>query len=266
MIVVTYDENGNPIRLLSSEANVLTTSQRKASYPPIHKNLYTGQSSEVDSFIDNWMKVHSIEIHNLSTSNESTDNLNTPLPCLSFEDMKFPSSLLHLLNQQGYLEPTAIQACSLPLILTGRNIIGSSATGSGKTCCYLLPLLLSITQQAWFHTNQQGPLALILVPTRELAEQIASVAKPFFSLYHIKSLCVTGGISEWSQKKALYKQTYDVIIGTPGRFIELVNQNYCSLDNCCYLVRMKLLHNSNRFLMKQIEWFQWVLNNRFVLS
>lgn len=182
------------------------------------------------------MKAHSIEIHNLSTAKESAEILNTPLPCLSFEDMNLPSSLLRLLNQHDYLEPTAIQACSLPLILAGRNIIGSSATGSGKTLCYLIPLLLSITQQAWFHTTQEGPLALILVPTRELADQIASVAKPFFSLYHINSLCVTGGMSEWSQKKALYKQTYDVIIGTPGRFIELVNQNYCSLSSCCYLV------------------------------
>lgn len=200
------------------------------------RELYNGESSESDSFIQTWIHSHGIEINNLSTSNESQIHLKTPLPCLSFEDMNLPSPLLHLLQKQDYVEPTAIQACSLPLALSGRNIIGSSATGSGKTLCYLLPAVLHIINQPSFKQERKGPIVLILVPTRELAEQIAAVGKSLFALYKINAFCITGGTSEWQQKKTLHNQVFDLIIGTPGRFIELVNQNYCSLENCSLVV------------------------------
>lgn len=188
------------------------------------------------------MKAHQIELHNLVTK-QSNQPEQLPSPCLSFEDMQLPDRLLHQIIKNGFIEPTAIQACSLPLALSGRNLIGSSATGSGKTFCYLLPLLIHIIHQTVFHANQQGPIGLILVPTRELAEQIASVGKAFFALYKINAVCITGGTSEWQQKKTLYNQVADVIIGTPGRFIELVNQNYCCLDHCSYVVGVYIVYS-----------------------
>ena len=237
-MIVTYDEDGNPIKKLTIESNVISHSHRLSSYPPLTKNIYKGSCSEIDSFIQTCIESHQIEMHNLITKQTDSNTRALPKPCLSFEDFNFPDRLLHILARGGFIEPTAIQACSLPLALSGRNIIGSSATGSGKTLCYLLPLILHILHQTHFHSHQQGPLGLILVPTRELADQIASVGKAFFATYKIQTMCITGGMSEWQQKKTLYNQTPDVIIGTPGRFIELVNKEYCCLDNCSFVVRI----------------------------
>lgn len=75
-----------------------------------------------------------------------------------------------------------------------------------------------------------------MVPTRELAEQIAAVAKPFFSLFDLSLLCITGGQSEWEQKKALFNHHYHCVIGTPGRLIEIINAKYLPLKWCSFIV------------------------------
>ena len=75
-----------------------------------------------------------------------------------------------------------------------------------------------------------------MVPTRELAEQIAAVAKPFFSLFDLSLLCITGGQSEWEQKKALFNHHYHCVIGTPGRLIEIINAKYLPLKWCSVIV------------------------------
>lgn len=75
-----------------------------------------------------------------------------------------------------------------------------------------------------------------MVPTRELAEQIAAVAKPFFAPLRLSVLCVTGGQSEWQQKKTLHERSFHCIVGTPGRFIDLVNQKYLPLNRCSFVV------------------------------
>ena len=81
-----------------------------------------------------------------------------------------------------------------------------------------------------------GPVAVILVPTRELAEQIATVLRSFLSPFGFTHLCVTGGQSEWHQKKTLHVQAFHVLVATPGRFIDLVNQKYVSLTRVTYVV------------------------------
>lgn len=75
-----------------------------------------------------------------------------------------------------------------------------------------------------------------MVPTRELAEQIAAVAKPFFSLFDLSLLCITGRQSEWEQKKALFNHHYHCVIGTPGRLIEIINAKYLPLKWCSFIV------------------------------
>ena len=85
-------------------------------------------------------------------------------------------------------------------------------------------------------SETDGPIGLILVPTRELAEQISAVVRSFFSGFGVNHLCITGGQSEWHQKKTLFNQSFHVIIGTPGRFIDLVNQKYVSLNRVTYVV------------------------------
>lgn len=81
-----------------------------------------------------------------------------------------------------------------------------------------------------------GPIGIVMVPTRELAEQIASVAKSFFAPFHLSVMCITGGQSEWQQKKTLHVRSFHFIVGTPGRFIDLVNQKYLPMNRCSYVV------------------------------
>lgn len=81
-----------------------------------------------------------------------------------------------------------------------------------------------------------GPIGLILVPTRELANQIASVARSYLAIFGLSYLCITGGQGEWQQKKTLFNQSFHVMISTPGRFIDLINEKYISLRRVTYVV------------------------------
>ena len=97
-----------------------------------------------------------------------------------------------------------------------------------------------------------------MVPTRELAEQIAAVAKPFFSLFDLSLLCITGGQSEWEQKKALFNHHYHCVIGTPGRLIEIINAKYLPLKWCSFIV----LDEADRMLDMGFEpQIQMILSN-----
>ena len=106
------------------------------------------------------------------------------------------------------------------------------------------PLLLQLLAQKSFRFSvlsrplapSDGPIALILVPTRELAEQIATVLRSFLAPFGFTHLCLTGGQSEWHQKKALHAQAFHVLVATPGRFVDLVNQKYVSLARATYVV------------------------------
>ena len=84
--------------------------------------------------------------------------------------------------------------------------------------------------------DSDGPIGIVMVPTRELAEQITAVAKSFLTPFHLSVMCITGGQSGWHQKKALHVHSFHLIVGTPGRFIDLVNQKYLPLSRCSYVV------------------------------
>lgn len=143
LILVTYDKDGNPIKAVSKEPNVITSLQREASYPPCTKDFYSAESTTSDA-LKQWVLDYHISIHNLVT--DSSVPLKTPPPCPDFRSLPLPSKVIDALLCQ-FSHPTPIQAASLPLALAGRNIIASSPTGSGKTLCYLLPLAVHISGQ-----------------------------------------------------------------------------------------------------------------------
>lgn len=242
LILVTYDKDGNPVKTISKEPNVITFLQRESSYPPCKKDFYTAEESTASDALKQWILDNHISIHNLVTG--SSTPMKTPPPCPDFRTFPLPPKIADSLPRQ-FSHPTPIQAASLPLALAGRDIIASSPTGSGKTLCYLLPLVVHILGQPCVlltslitrtFAEADAPCALVMVPTRELAEQIAAVAKPLFALCDLALLCVTGGQSEWQQKKALFGHHYHCVVGTPGRLIEIVNEGYLPLKWCSFLV------------------------------
>lgn len=117
---------------------------------------------------------------------------NVPKPVTHFHEAGFPSIVLKKLESQGFNKPTGIQAQGWPMAMSGRNMVGIAQTGSGKTLSFILPALLHIAAQpAAKYAN--GPLALVLAPTRELAIQIQEVARTYGNLLGIRNACVYGG-------------------------------------------------------------------------
>ncbi|VDN11260.1 unnamed protein product, partial [Dibothriocephalus latus] len=138
----------------------------------------------------------------------------------------------------GYEEPTAIQRQAIPIGLQNRDIIGVAETGSGKTLAFLVPLLTwiqSLPKLERLEDAEQGPYALILAPTRELAQQIEEESVKFGSPLGIKTLAVIGGLSREDQALKL-RMGAEIIIGTPGRMNDVLENRYIVLNQCTYLV------------------------------
>lgn len=125
-----------------------------------------------------------------------------PSPVVSFAHFGFDEPLMKSIRKSEYTQPTPIQSQAIPAALSGRDIIGIAKTGSGKTAAYLWPLLIHIMDQKELQAGD-GPIGLILAPTRELAIQIYNEAKKFGKVYNINVVCCYGGGNKWEQSKAL---------------------------------------------------------------
>ncbi|EEH11616.1 ATP-dependent RNA helicase DBP9 [Histoplasma capsulatum G186AR] len=155
----------------------------------------------------------------------------------SFETLKLDPRLLQALTQQKFTKPTLIQAEAIPLALDGKDVLARAKTGSGKTAAYLLPVLQSILQQKMNNPAHKSISALILVPTRELAEQVHRTAISFsaFSGKDIRSANLTQKVSDAVQR-ALLADLPDIVVSTPARAVANVNSSALSLERLTHLV------------------------------
>ena len=112
-----------------------------------------------------------------------------------------------------YSQPTPIQSQAIPIALSGRDCLGIAKTGSGKTAAYLWPMLIHIMDQPELKPGD-GPIGLILAPTRELSQQIYTEAKKFSKVYKIRVVCCYGGGSKWEQSKDL-QEGAEIVVATP---------------------------------------------------
>jgi superfamily II DNA/RNA helicase len=143
----------------------------------------------------------------------------------SFADLPLPAQVLRTLDELGVREPFPIQAATLPDALQGRDVLGRGRTGSGKTLAFGLPLL---TRTAGRRAEPKQPLALILVPTRELAQQITQALQPYAEALRLRTATVVGGLSIGRQIAAL-REGAEVVVATPGRLHDLIERNACRL-------------------------------------
>lgn len=155
-----------------------------------------------------------------------------PKPIKFFNEQQFPEYVMREIMKQGFAEPTAIQAQGWPIALSGRNLVGIAQTGSGKTLAYMLPAAVHISNQDRVQRGE-GPIALILAPTRELAQQIQSVAREFGNQY--RHTCLFGGTPKGPQAKDLEKGV-EIVIATPGRLLDFLEHGTFNLRRCTYLV------------------------------
>ena len=141
---------------------------------------------------------------------------------------------MHQIRKSEYTQPTPIQCQGVPVALSGRDMIGIAKTGSGKTAAFIWPMLIHIMDQKELEPGD-GPIAVIVCPTRELCQQIHAECKRFGKAYNLRSVAVYGGGSMWEQAKAL-QEGAEIVVCTPGRLIDDVKKKATNLQRVSYLV------------------------------
>ncbi|XP_046741670.1 probable ATP-dependent RNA helicase DDX23 isoform X1 [Diprion similis] len=161
-----------------------------------------------------------------------------PDPIRSWKESGFPKEILDIIDKVGYKDLTPIQRQAIPIGLQNRDIIGVAETGSGKTLAFLIPLLLWITSLPKIERLEeadQGPYSIILAPTRELAQQIEEETNKFGQPLGIRVVVVVGGLSREEQGFRL-RMGCEIVIATPGRLIDVLENRYLVLNQCTYIV------------------------------
>ncbi|MGV4413069.1 DEAD/DEAH box helicase [Chryseobacterium sp. T1] len=170
-----------------------------------------------------------------------------------FSDLQIIKPILDALNQQGYEKPTPIQEKAIPTILNGQDFLGCAQTGTGKTAAFAIPILQNLAKN--HSPNNKKIRALILTPTRELAIQIEDNFKDYGKKLPIRSLVIFGGVKQGAQETALRKGV-DVLIATPGRLLDFINQRIISirdleifvLDEADRMLDMGFVHDVKKIL------------------
>jgi superfamily II DNA/RNA helicase len=159
-------------------------------------------------------------------------------PAASFAELELPAQVLRTLTERGVREPFPIQAATLPDALAGRDVLGRGRTGSGKTLAFGLPLLVRTAGQ---RAEAKQPLALVLVPTRELAQQVTEALAPYAEALRLRMAAVVGGMSIGRQIAEL-REGAEVVVATPGRLHDLVERKACRLGR----VRITVLDEADQ--------------------
>jgi len=169
-------------------------------------------------------------------------------PLQTFAELGFPDTIMKICS--GFSNPTPIQAQCWPVLASGRDIIGIAETGSGKTLAFSIPALAHLKHRVETEGRSKAgfPKMLIVSPTRELAMQSQEVLEAAGSSCGVRSVCVYGGVPKWTQKEAL-KKGVEVVVATPGRLIDLINEGVCDLSQVSYLV----LDEADRMLDQGFE-------------
>ncbi|RMY51989.1 hypothetical protein D0863_14414 [Hortaea werneckii] len=175
------------------------------------------------------------EVDQFRRDNQMTiSGRDVPRPVQTFDEAGFPAYVMNEVKAQGFAKPTAIQSQGWPMSLSGRDVVGIAETGSGKTLTYTLPAIVHINAQPLLAPGD-GPIVLILAPTRELAVQIQEEVNKFGKSSRIRNTCVYGGVPKGGQIRDLARGV-EVCIATPGRLIDMLEAGKTNLRRVTYLV------------------------------
>ena len=154
---------------------------------------------------------------------------------MQFEDLKIIEPILKALKEEDYTSPTDIQEKAIPLILDRKDVLGSAQTGTGKTAAFAIPILQHLYLSRQQQNRPRKINALIITPTRELAIQIADSFSTYGKYTGLKNTVVFGGVKQGQQTDALQRGV-DILVATPGRLLDLMEQNFVRLNNIEYFV------------------------------
>ena len=162
---------------------------------------------------------------------------------MSFDELKLIEPILGALKKEGYVKPTPIQAQAIPQVLKGNDLLGVAQTGTGKTAAFAIPIIQLLTLDRTFRPSRQSVRSLILTPTRELAIQIGESFENYGRGTRLKYKVIFGGVSQHSQVESL-RNGVDVLIATPGRLLDLMNQRHVNLND----IQLFVLDEADRML------------------
>jgi ATP-dependent RNA helicase RhlE len=176
---------------------------------------------------------------------------------MTFEQLQLIPPIMKAITKQQYTQPTPIQEQAIPPALEGRDLFGCAQTGTGKTAAFLLPIIQLLSTQQGRPSGKRVIRSLILTPTRELAIQIADNAKAYGSFTNLRCGVIVGGVSQRAQEQLLAQGT-DILIATPGRLIDLMNQGFVDLrhvqilvlDEADRMLDMGFIHDMKRIIAK----------------
>ncbi len=163
-----------------------------------------------------------------------------PLPTLppkimTFKDLEIIEPILKALQAEGYTHPTPIQQQSIPILLQGKDLLGCAQTGTGKTAAFAIPILQQLYLDKGHESGKRKVKALVITPTRELAIQIGESFRTYGKFTGIKNTVIFGGVNQNSQTNALSRGV-DILVATPGRLLDLINQGYIRLNDIEFFV------------------------------
>ena len=162
---------------------------------------------------------------------------------MTFENLNIIAPILKALKEKNYEEPTAIQKKAIPVVLNQRDILGSAQTGTGKTAAFALPIIQLLHTSEKKEASRKTIRSLIVTPTRELAIQIGENIDYYGKYTNINHAVIFGGVKQGSQVSAL-KKGVDILVATPGRLLDLIQQGYIKLDH----IQIFVLDEADRML------------------
>jgi ATP-dependent RNA helicase DDX46/PRP5 len=229
-------ENADPSSILAMAAkkkkkDIPTVDYSKIELNPIRKNFWV-EPQELSQMTEEEAAELRLELDGIKVSGK-----NVPKPVQKWSQCGLTRPVLDVIEGLGYEKPTPIQMQALPVIMSGRDVIGVAKTGSGKTMAFVLPMLRHIKDQDPV-SGDDGPISLILTPTRELCTQIYSDLLPFTKALKLRAVAAYGGNAIKDQIADL-KRGAEIIVATPGRMIDLLAANsgrVTNLKRATYLV------------------------------
>jgi ATP-dependent RNA helicase DDX46/PRP5 len=195
----------------------------KMNYQPFRKNFYS-ESLEIAEMTEEEVDELRADLENITVKGKSP-----PRPIQKFAQGGFGAQIMQIINELQFSTPSSIQSQALPAIMSGRDTIGVAKTGSGKTMAFVLPMFRHIKDQPPLET-MDGPIGMIMAPTRELAVQIHRDCKPFLKALNLRAVCAYGGAPIKDQIAEL-KRGAEIVVCTPGRMIDLLAANNGRVTN-----------------------------------
>lgn len=205
------------------QKDIPTVNHGTITYEPFRKSFYS-ESVELAQMTEEEVKVLRFEMDDIKVR-----GIDVPKPITKWSQAGLGAQTMDVIRSLHYDTPSSIQSQAIPAIMSGRDVIGVAKTGSGKTVAFLLPMFRHIKDQRPLE-NLDGPIGIIMAPTRELATQIHRDCKPYLKALNLRAVCAYGG-APISEQIAELKRGAEIVVCTPGRMIDLLAANAGRVTN-----------------------------------